>query len=440
MSEELTQTIESLNRAFAEFRAANDERLKAIEQRGHAPADLVAKVEASNSAITDLQTKLEEQQRSIRQVETAQARLQPTSDPVATARERSEARAFFARQRRVPIDEVQVSDQDLATLRAYRPAFLAYLRRGGNNGDQLSPEIRAAMSVGSDPDGGYLVPPDMTGRIAQLVYESSPIRQLATVEQTRSDRKKGRFDLDQAGAGWVGEQSARPTTTTPKLGEYEIPVREQYAQPEVTQQELDDSVIDLEAWLAEKIGARLGRLEATATVSGDGIASPRGFLTYTAGVPSATTWNRIEQVNTGAAGAFAATNPGDVFHDLFGALKAPYHANFTWLMGRRTLAAVRKLKDGQGNYLWEASFQASQPFQLLGHAVVFAEDMPAIAANSLSIAGGDFRAAYSIIDRMGIRLLRDPFTNKPWIRFYTTRRVGGDVVNFEAIKLIRFAA
>jgi len=441
MPEDLKQTIEALNQAFVQFKASNDERLAAIEQRGHAPADIVAKVEAANQAITDLTAKLDAQQAALREVETAAARMLPPTDPEGAERERQMVRAFLATKRRQPVDQIEVTDHDVTAVRSYRSAFLAYLRRSGQHGEVLGgPEIQAAMSVGSDPEGGYLVPPDMSGRIASLIYESSPIRQLATVETTRSDRKKGRHDLDEAGAGWVGEQSARPVTTTPKLGEYEIPVREQYAQPEITQQEIDDSVVDIEAWLTDKVTQKLSRLEATAFVSGDGVAKPRGFLTYAAGVPSATAWNKIEQVNTGASGAFAATNPGDVFHTFLGKFKAPYLGNFRWIMNRTTLAETRKLKDGDGTYLWEKSFQANQPFLLLGHPVVLAEDMPAIAASSLSIAGGDIREAYTVVDRVGIRVLRDPYTNKPFVRFYTTRRVGGDVVNFEAIKLIKFAA
>jgi HK97 family phage major capsid protein len=180
-------------------------------------------------------------------------------------------------------------------------------------------------------------------------------------------------------------------------------------------------------------------MENTAFVSGNGNKKPRGFLTYAAGTPSSSTFSVIEQLPTGAAGAFASTNPGDAMINLVYSLKAPYREKAVFMMKRATLAEVRKLKDGQGNYLWQPDFQLKQGGTLLGFNVVEAEDMPAIAANSLSIAFGDFKAGYQIVDRQGIRILRDSFTAKPYVKFYTTKRVGGDVVNFEAIKLLKFA-
>jgi HK97 family phage major capsid protein len=212
-----------------------------------------------------------------------------------------------------------------------------------------------------------------------------------------------------------------------------------YAEPKATQDELDDADFDIEAWLVRNIGMKLARLEANAFVVGTGVAKPRGFLTYASGTPTATAFNVIEQTKTGVNGAFHATLPGDVFLTTIGLLKAAFRARARWSMNRTTEAAVRKQKDGQNNYLWQPSFQAGVPSLLCGHPVSLFEDMPAIATGSLSIALADFLEAYQIVDRRGMTVLRDPYTAKPYVKFYTTRRVGGDVVNFEAVKLIDFS-
>ncbi len=319
--------------------------------------------------------------------------------------------------------------------RAYKNALLAYVRRG----PAVSSEIQAALSVGSDADGGFLVHPDLSGRIVKLVFETSPVRQVANVVTIGTDALEGINDLDEAGAGWTGETDARNETTSPKIGEYRIPAHELYAEPRATQKMLDDASLDIEAWLAGKVADKLSRLENASFVAGDGVKKPRGFLTYAAGTPSASAFNVIEQVVSGANGAFAGTNPGDALINLVYALKSAYRQNAVFMLRRATLAAVRRLKDGQGNYLWQPDFQQRQGGTLLGFNVVEAEDMPALAANSLSIAFGDFNAGYQIVDRAGIRILRDAYTAKPYVKFYTTKRTGGDVVNFEAIKLMKFS-
>jgi HK97 family phage major capsid protein len=319
--------------------------------------------------------------------------------------------------------------------RAYKNALLAYVRRG----PAVSSEIQAALSVGSDADGGFLVHPDLSGRIVKLVFETSPVRQVANVVTIGTDALEGINDLDEAGAGWTGETDARNETTSPKIGEYRIPAHELYAEPRATQKMLDDASLDIEAWLAGKVADKLSRLENASFFAGDGVKKPRGFLTYAAGTPSASAFNVIEQVVSGANGAFAGTNPGDALINLVYALKSAYRQNAVFMLRRATLAAVRRLKDGQGNYLWQPDFQQRQGGTLLGFNVVEAEDMPALAANSLSIAFGDFNAGYQIVDRAGIRILRDAYTAKPYVKFYTTKRTGGDVVNFEAIKLMKFS-
>ena len=321
--------------------------------------------------------------------------------------------------------------------RQYRHAFRSYIRK--NNAGSGVDEIKA-LAAGSDPDGGFAVTPDMSGRISTLVRETSAMRQVANIVTIGTDALEGVNDLNEATSGWVGETEARGETTAPKIGEYRIPVHEQYAEPRATQKLLDDAMFNVEEWLAGKIAERLSRMENDAFVNGNGVRKPRGFLTYAAGTPSASAFNVIEQLASGGAGAFAASDPGDALISLVYALKSAYREKAVFMMKRSTLAAVRKLKDGDDNYLWQPDFQLKQGGSLLGFDVIEAEDMPAISANSLSIAFGDFNAGYQIVDRQGVRILRDNFTAKPYVKFYTTKRVGGDVVNFEAIKLMKFSA
>ncbi|KKK95063.1 hypothetical protein LCGC14_2676570, partial [marine sediment metagenome] len=393
------------------------------------------------ASLTDqVKDKAEEQQARVDEIEMRMNRQQigPESTPVDF---HAEALLFYtARMKQVPDygRQFEVSQEQVDDYKAYKEAYGYYMRYGI---DAMPTKYRNAMSVGSDPDGGYWVTPDKTGRIATLVYETSPMRQLANVQQIGSDHLEGFNDLDQAASGgWVGEAAVRPVTGTPKIGKWDITVHEQYASPKTTQKLLDDSVVDPEAWLSGKIAGILARTETTTFFNGNGVSKPRGFLTYVAGTPSFALWPVIQQNNTGAAGAYAATDPADALITTLFNLKTAYRPNARWFMSRSTLGTTRKLKDGQGNYMWEPDLTQLGGSRLLGFPVAEGEDMPVIAADSLSVAFGDFREAYQIVDRFGIRVLRDPFTDKPNVIFYSTKRVGGDVVNFEAIKLLKFAA
>jgi HK97 family phage major capsid protein len=258
------------------------------------------------------------------------------------------------------------------------------------------------------------------------------------VQVIGTDALEGLFDLERAGAVWVGETGARTQTSTPNLGKWRIPVHELSAMPAATQKILDDAAINLETWLADKVALEFALSENAAFVNGNGVDKPRGFLTYGAGT---TLPGTIQQLPTGVSAAFAAApNGGDALIDALYSLKAPYRANATWFMNRATTKMVRKLKDSDGAYLWSPGIAAGQPATVLGYPVAAFEDMPDPATDSLSIAVGDMRAAYQIVDRMGLRVLRDPYTAKPFVLFYTTKRTGGDVVNFEALKLIEFTA
>lgn len=321
-------------------------------------------------------------------------------------------------------------------------AFRDYIRSGavaGLNGLAAN----AGMSVGSDPEGGYTVYPTVSTGIMRRIFETSPLRAYARVVPIGSDSFEELLDLFEPDVAWVGETQARPETNTPDLGKLKIPVHEQYAMPKVTQKLLDDTSIDLAGWLIDKVGMKLGRAETSAFFSGNGVLKPRGFLTYptAATADAARAWGVFEHVATGSSGAFGSTTNGsDKLIDTQAALKAEHRARAVWLMNRRTAAAVRKLKDGQGNFIWVPSLAAGQPDSLLGSPVVLCEDMPDVAADSLSIAYGDFSAGYTIVDRQGERVLRDPFTAKPHVLFYVYRRTGGDVSNFDAIKFLKFGS
>ena len=315
--------------------------------------------------------------------------------------------------------------------KAYAEAFAMSLRvdRMHLNGDQ-----QKAMMVGSDPNGGFLVPTAISNRIITKVYETSPIDELATHETISTDAIEIPIDTDEAGAGWTGETESRSETSTPQVGVQRIPVHELYAKPKITQQLLEDAGIDVEAWLARKVAEKFARLRGRAFILGDGIKKPRGILTYDAGAAGAR--GTIAQIASGSATSLTS----DGLINLMFALKDRYLANAVWLMKRGTVAQTMLLKDGQGQYMWRPGLQEGQPSMILGHSVRRADDMPGVAAGALPVAFGDFAAGYTVVDRLGIRTLRDPYTADPFVLFTTRARVGGDVTDFEAFALQVIAA
>ncbi|MDH6273582.1 HK97 family phage major capsid protein [Rhizobium leguminosarum] len=317
-------------------------------------------------------------------------------------------------------------DTNVEEYKAYQDAFKMSLRREVN---MLSLEEQKAMLVGSDPDGGYLTPTATSSRIITKIYETSPLDELAYHETITTDAIEIAVDTDEAGAGWVGETDARPETSTPQVGVQRIPVFEIYAKPKATQQLLEDAGIDIEAWLERKVSEKFARMRALAFISGNGIKKPRGILTYPAG--SAGVRGTIAQVASGNA----TTLTPDGLVTMTFSLKDKYLANANWLMKRGTVGAVMLFKDNQGQYIWRPGLEAGKPSVLLGYSIRRADDMPSVGAGALPVAFGDFRAGYTVVDRLGIRTLRDPYSSKPFVEFYTRQRVGGDVVDFEAYAL-----
>ncbi len=422
----VTDTLNEQKSVWAAFQATNDERLAEIAKKGAADPITTEKLGKIDGALTSQQQAIDElhlamKRNPVKLVDGDGVDLDKKAQDFATG---------LARRRGMVAPEFKAAD-----LQAYKTGFETWMRKDEMG---LSDAERKALSVGVDPDGGFRVHPDLYGRMVPKVFESSPMRAYGGVQVISTDALEGIFDLDEVGSGWVAETGARTETTTPEIGKWRIPVHELYGHPKATQKMLDDADFNVETWLADRVAAKFGRDEAAAFTTGDGVTKPRGFLTYADGT---TLPGTIEQFDTGANGAFAANPNGiDVLITALYGLKAQYRNNAVWAMNRATTAAVRVLKDSDGRHLWQTSVAAGQPSTLLGYPVAPFEDMPTMATGSLSVAVADWREAYQIVDRQGVRVIRDHLTAKPYVIFYSVKRVGGDVVNFEAIKLINFKA
>jgi len=320
----------------------------------------------------------------------------------------------------------------------HKAAFEAYVR-SGETMNLRALEVKA-MSIGSNPDGGYLVPPEIEHAIGERLTAISPIRGIAGQRTISASVYKKPFMTAGPAVGWVGETDTRPQTNSPVLDELSFPAMELFAQPAATASLLEDSVVNIEQWIAQEVEQVFAQQEGAAFVSGDGNNKPKGFLSYTTVAQSSWTWGNVGYVATGAAGAFPSTDASDVLIDLVYAVKAGYRQNAAFVMNRKTQSAIRKLKDSTDNYIWQPPAVANGKATLMTFSVVEAEDMPDIGANSLSVAFGDFSRGYLIVDRAGVSVLRDPFSAKPYVLFYTTKRVGGGVQDFDAFKLLKFAA
>jgi HK97 family phage major capsid protein len=320
----------------------------------------------------------------------------------------------------------------------HKQAFESYVRSGEATGLRAL-EIKA-LSAGSNPDGGYLVPPEIETQIGQRLTAISPIRSIAGVRTISGNVYKKPFMTDGPAVGWVGETDARTQTTSPTLDELSFPAMELYAMPAATATLLDDAAVNIDQWLAQEVEQVFAAQEGTAFVTGDGSNKPKGFLSYTTVANASWSWSNIGYIASGSAGAFPSSNPTDVLVDLIYAVNAGYRQNAVFVMNRKTQSTIRKFKDTTGNYLWQPPATVGGKASLMTFPVYESEDMPDIAANSLSIAFGDFNRGYLVVDRAGVTVLRDPYTAKPYVLFYTTKRVGGGVQDFDAIKLMKFSA
>jgi len=398
---EAVVTHAELMRAFEEFKAVNDEQA-AAEKRG-GDVLLEEKVSRIDAALDHATRRLDE--------------LTLKSARPAIGR-----------------DAATKSASELE----HKAAFEAYVRTGEGAGLRAL-EVKA-MSAGSNPDGGYLVPPEIEAAIGRRLSDISPIRGLAAVRAISAGVYKKPVMTAGPATGWVGETDARTQTASQVLDELTFPAMELYAMPAATATLLEDSAVNIDEWIAGEVDQAFAAQEGAAFVTGDGVNKPKGFLSYTTVANASWAWGNIGYVASGAAGAFAASNPSDALIDLVYALRPAYRQNAVFVMNRKTQSGIRKFRDTTGNYLWQPPATAGARASLMGFALHDAEDMPDIAADSLSIAFGDFGRGYLVVDRAGVTVLRDPFTAKPYVLFYTTKRVGGGVQDFDAIKLMKFAA
>lgn len=398
---QISTAFDDFMRAFQEYKATNDQRLAELEAKS---ADVVTEDKLARiDAELDLHKKaLDEMVRK--------GKLVPAGETVADA---------------------------------HKAAFTAYVRKGDETKlsglEGLALEGKA-LSVGSEADGGYLVPEATERTIMSALADLSPIRGIAGHITISSSLYKRPFVISGADAGWVGETAPRPQTVGPRLAELSFPTRELYAMPAATVTLLDDAAVDVESWLADEVRDAFARQEGIAFLTGDGETAPKGLLSYAA-VPEADwSWGNLGYLATGVDGGFDPDASADVLIDLVFSLKAGYRRNARFVMNRLTQSAIRKLKDSDGNYLWQPSLTSGLQPTLLGYPVVECDHMPDAEPGSFALAFGDFARGYLVVDRAGIQTLRDPFTAKPYVTFYTTKRVGGGVQDFNAIKLLKFSA
>ncbi len=389
--------MSDFSKTFESFKNANDERLAQIEAKSSADALTEQKVARIDAALT-------EQSKRIERLSIAQT--QPT---LGQAAGNSEAKSAWSNY---------IRSGDLSALKSLE-------------GKSLST---------SDGEGGYVAPVEAESMIDRALEHASPFRAIATVRRVGSGQFRKPVSAGGITAGWAGETDVRTETTAPSLDLLEFPAGELYAMPAATQTLLDDGVADVDQWLADEVRDVFATQETAAFMTGDGVNKPRGILDYTQVNNDAHSWGNIGTVSTGIDGDFDDAAPVDALLDLVYAPQSRYRADASFVMNRRTVSAIRKFKDADGNYIWQAATEAGTPSTLLGYSLTEVEDMPDIGSGTTPIAFGDFRRGYLIVDRQGVRVLRDPYSAKPFVLFYTTKRVGGGVQDFNAIKLLKFAA
>lgn len=384
---------------FNAFQQANDERLESIERKVASDVLLEEKVDRIDRALSNAQSSLDK----------------------------------LALMGRRPMlgSETQATSE-------HKNAWASYMRKGDENAILRVEAKSLSSSVASD--GGHVAPPEVQAIIERTLASISPMRRIASVRPTTSGNFRKPIATTAAQAGWVAETGARAATNTPSLDLLSFPIGEIYSLAAATQTLLDDAAVDIDSWLASEIAQSFAVAEGAAFINGDGTNKPKGLLAYNLVADASHAYGDIGYIATGVAGAFAASNPVDKLVDLTYAPKTPYRANSSFLMNRRTLGQVRKFKDSSGQYIWQPSLVAGQPTTLLGYNVYECEDMPDVAANAHAIAFGDFEKGYLIVDRTDVRVLRDPYSNKPFVLFYVTKRIGGGVQDFDAIKTMKFAA
>ncbi len=401
--ERLLALVEKMNAEYTAFKAENDRRLKEIESKGRSDPLTEEKINKHSAALGELQA----------QIDKLTMQLQRKGSGAG-------------------------GDQPDAAAKAHSKAFDRFLRTGDVNALRELNVQGAAVSVGSDTEGGYLVPGQMDSVIEKYERDMTPMRQYARVITVANEHYEKLVKQGEASSGWVGEQEARPDTNAPTWALLTPFFGEIYAKPKVTQKALDDAGINLEAELGEDVGVEFAEKENTAYTTGDGVKKPKGLLAYTMSTQADGTrpLGQIQKLHSGSAGNFVA----DKLIDLVYLLHEGYLANAAWMMNRSSLGAIRKLKDGQNNYLWQPSLVPGVPEMLLGYPIRLNSGVAAPAVDALAATFGDLRRAYQVVDVRGVRMLRDPYTDKPFVVFYSTKRTGGFVVNDRAVKVYALSA
>lgn len=408
--EQIKSLLEDQRKAFEDFKRANDAELAEIKAKGHADPLLSEKVDKANAEISRLEEEL---------------------------------KAVSLKSTRIGAPGAMSEKDQLKA--EHKAAFDGFMRKGRDAG--LADLQMKAMNVTTEADGGYAVPEEIDRSILALMQVASPMRSVCNVITVGTPDYKKLVGLHGATAGWVDEDDARTATTTPQLGQVAAVMGEIYANAYATQTLLDDAFFNAEQWLIGELVEKFALEEGTAFTTGNGTKKPKGFLAYTQASTADGTraFGSVQYIATGTSGAFktasASVNQNDDLITVIHALKAPLRSGAAFMMNTSTLAAVRKWKEySTGAYIWQPSMQAGQPSLLNGFPVTENEDMPSIGSGTVPIAFGNWKRAYTIVDRIGIRTLRDPYTQTPYIRFYMTKRVGGMLVDSEAVKLLKLAA
>jgi HK97 family phage major capsid protein len=416
---ELTDLILASNKAFEEFKQANDKRIEELKKGGSVPADVLAKIDASAKDFGEMKTK----------IETLEAKMRR---PGLTS---GDGRVFVGGR------EVKGYIED-ETQAEHRKAFRNYLCKGIDFDRSIETK---ALSISSGPDGGFAVPKVIDAMIEATIVNISPIRGLAQVVQVSTPDYHRLVNIHGTASGWVGEKAARTSTATATLEDINPPMGDLYAFPQATQQMLDDVFFNAEQWISDEVALEFARAEGAAFVNGTGIQQPRGFTTYpvAATADSTRAFGTFEYSFTGSSGAFktltSTVNPADDLFTVVSRLKKGYRANANWVMNKNTLFVVMGFKDYQGRYVFNPTTAPGVEDTILGYPVTEAEDMADYTtANSLAMAFGDFKRGYIIVDRVGTRVIRDPFSNKPYVGFYIVKREGGAALNTETIKFLKF--
>jgi HK97 family phage major capsid protein len=440
---DVKSAIESGNRLFEEFKSTVETQIAEIKAKGVADPLLQQKLDKLNAAMDQhsaLNEKLIETRAIVDRLATQGLQVEGKG-----ADDQKALKTFnIALKSHAMASGRPVVSVDASGFKAYNEAFETFLRKGAQ---ELSDVEKKALSVGNDVNGGYLVSPDTTGRIVTRVYETSPIRLYAAQQSISTDALEGAVDLDEASFGWVSELGSRSESNTPPVPKpWRIPAHEAYSEPRISQKMVEDAAIDIVGWLAKKVADKFARGYNAAFVTGDGVGKPRGFASYTtaATADASRSWGVFEHVATSNNGAFgsdplAITNLLSLIH----ATKDHIAAKAAFYMNRTTLGYLRTKTDASsaGKFIFIPSFQAGMPDQLMGYPVRRLQDMATYSTtDALAIAFGDMEECYQIVDRLGLTTLVDPYTAKPWVKYYTRGRVGGDVLNFEAMKFIKFGS